>query len=97
MKKILTLLCVCLMSSWFIAACSERSKPADLERPGFFNTYASNCQLNLYQGRAYAAQGRFEMAKEHLLLALAQSTDLETRRVVANELKGVEMSILTLR
>ncbi|MDR1490086.1 MAG: hypothetical protein LBS65_06325 [Desulfovibrio sp.] len=95
MKKKLILLCVCLMASWFIAACSK--KPPDLKQPGIFSGYGSNCQLNLYQGRAYAAQGRFELAKEHLLLALAQSGDTETRRVVANELKAVEMSILTLR
>ncbi|MDR3176195.1 MAG: hypothetical protein LBU06_06655 [Desulfovibrio sp.] len=95
MKKNLVFLCVCLMASWFIAACSK--KPPDLERPGIFSGYGSSCQLNLYQGRAYVAQGRLELAKEHLLLALAQSGDAETRRVVADELKGVEMSILTLR
>jgi hypothetical protein len=99
MKRTLLLLTAGILSTMFMAACSdkERRMPSDLQKPGMFESYESICQYNLYQGRAYAAQGRYELAKEHLLLALAQSTDDLTRRVVGNELKSVEMSILTRR
>ncbi|MDR1946259.1 MAG: hypothetical protein LBQ51_03735 [Desulfovibrio sp.] len=99
MKKNILLLAAGILSSLFMAACGSRNGdiPADLQQPGMFGGYSSVCQYNLYRGRAYAAQGRYELAKEHLLLALAQSTDDVTRRVAGNELKSVEMSILTLR
>ncbi|MDR2604077.1 MAG: hypothetical protein LBC55_01830 [Desulfovibrio sp.] len=100
MKRKLLLLTAGLLSALFMAACGSRERrlPTDLQKPGmFFGDYESVCQYNLYQGRAYAAQGRYELAKEHLLLALAQSTDPITRRVAGNELKSVEMSILTRR
>jgi hypothetical protein len=98
MKRKLLLLTAGILSVLFMAACGaqERRLPADLQKPGM-SDYTSVCQYNLYQGRAYAAQGRYELAKEHLLLALAQSTDPITRRVAGNELKSVEMSILTRR
>jgi hypothetical protein len=99
MKRKLLLLTAGILSALFMAGCGSRERrlPADLQKPGTFGSYESVCQYNLYQGRAYAAQGRYEMAKEHLLLALAQSTDPITRRVAGNELKSVEMSILTRR
>jgi hypothetical protein len=99
MKIKLLLLTAGILSALFMAACGsrERDLPEDLQKPGAFGNYESVCRYNLYQGRAYAAQGRYELAKEHLLLALAQSTDPVTRRVVGNELKSVEMSILTRR
>ncbi|MDR1685091.1 MAG: hypothetical protein LBR82_01375 [Desulfovibrio sp.] len=99
MKRKLLLLTAGILSVLFMAACGSRERrlPEDLQKPGWFDNYTSICQYNLYQGRAYAAQGRYELAKEHLLLALAQSTDPITRRVAGNELKSVEMSILTRR
>jgi hypothetical protein len=100
MKRKLLLLATGILSSIFMAACAgaDRDLPADLRKPGMSDDdYESVCQYNLYRGRAYAAQGRYELAREHLLLALAQSTDPLTRRVAGNELKSVEMSILTLR
>jgi hypothetical protein len=99
MKRKLLLLTAGILSALFMAACGSRERrlPADLQKPGTLGSYESVCQYNLYQGRAYAAQGRYELAKEHLLLALAQSTDPITRRVAGNELKSVEMSILTRR
>ncbi len=59
--------------------------------------YDSSSLWNLQVGRDYAAQGRYELAKEHYLLALASSSDVETRAIIAHDLKSVDMMIKTQR
>ena len=53
--------------------------------------------LNLQRGREFALNGRYELAREHLLMALAASQDRRTRTLVAQELDTVELMIKTLR
>ena len=52
-----------------------------------------NSLWNLKLGREYAAAGRFELAKEHYLMALASSDDTETRTIATHELHAVDMMI----
>ncbi len=59
--------------------------------------YDANSLWNLKLGRDYVAQGRYELAKEHYLMALASSSDAETRTLVAHELQSVDLMIKTQR
>lgn len=59
--------------------------------------YDENALWNLKQGREYAAQGRYELAKEHYLIALASSNDAATHTVISHELRSVDMAIQTQR
>ena len=55
-----------------------------------------NSLWNMQLGREYAAAGRYELAKEHYLMALASSTQ-ETRPVILHELQAVDMMIQAQR
>ena len=57
----------------------------------------SNSLWNMKLGREYAAAGRYELAKEHYLMALASCSDTETRTVVTHELHAVDLMIQTQR
>ena len=52
---------------------------------------------NLKLGREYTAEGRYELAKEHYLMALASCSDSETRTIVDHELHAVDLMIQTQR
>ena len=56
-----------------------------------------NCLQHLKQGRGYAAQERYELAKEQYLMAVAACDDGDTREVAARELRSVDMMIQTQR
>lgn len=59
--------------------------------------YDANSLWNLQLGRNYAAQGRYELAREHYLMALAASNDPETRKVIAHELQSTDTILKTQR
>lgn len=59
--------------------------------------YNSNFIWHMKTGRDYVAQGRYELGKEHYLMALASSDDGESREVASQELKAVDMMIQTQR
>jgi hypothetical protein len=48
-------------------------------------------------GRDYAASGRYELAREEYLLALAASSNPEMQRALTLELDGIDMMIKSLR
>jgi hypothetical protein len=56
-----------------------------------------NSLWNLKLGREYASSGRYELAKEHYLLALASSSDEETKKLVSHELHAVDLMIQAQR
>ncbi|MDR1360232.1 MAG: hypothetical protein LBJ82_04545 [Deltaproteobacteria bacterium] len=56
-----------------------------------------NSLWNIKQGREYASAGRYELAKEHYLMALASSSDEETKRIVIHELQAVDLMIQAQR
>ncbi len=49
------------------------------------------------QARYFQAQGRYDLAREHYLLALAAARDNEERDVLNQELQTVDLQIKTLR
>lgn len=53
--------------------------------------------LNYRIARDYAADGRYELAREHYLLALAAAGTPELRNSLARELSGVDKMIKSLR
>lgn len=57
----------------------------------------SNALWHLQVGRDYAAQGRYELAKEHLLKALASNSDPNLRGRLAHELQSVDTMLETQR
>jgi hypothetical protein len=56
-----------------------------------------NSLRNMKLGREYASAGRYELAKEHYLMALAASSDAETQRIVSHELRAVDLMIQAQR
>lgn len=59
--------------------------------------YDQSYLWNLQIGREYAAAGRYELAKEHYLMALAVSNDADTRDLVTHELHAVDLMIKAQR
>ena len=90
MKKIF-LLSVCLVS-FAMGGCSVFSSEKMVVTP-----YDSNTLWNLKVGRDYVAQGRYELAKEHYLIALASCNNEESRSVVTHELEAVDLMIKSQR
>lgn len=90
MKLILALLLACLL--W---GCGG-TRPNEITEAAV-TPYDANCLQNMRLGRDYIAQGRYELAREHYLIALAASKDAETRNVISRELNSVDMMIKTER
>ncbi len=90
-KKYTTLFFVCLLS---LAMCFNV-----LAKEGTPTIVSQNVLFvaNLQKARAFALNGRYELAREHFLLALAASNDRKNRNMVAEELNSVELMIKTLR
>ena len=87
--------CVMLLALVLLAGCSKTNDFWG-DRAVMTN-YDANCLWNIQVGREYAAQGRYELAREHFLLALAASDDHETRQLIGHELKSVDTMIKTQR
>ena len=56
-----------------------------------------NCLRHLKQGRDYTADGRYELAKEKYLMAVAACDDGDSREAAVRELQAVDMMIQTQR
>lgn len=59
--------------------------------------YSSSTLENLKQGREYASAGRYELAREHYLLALASSEGSGATNLITQELQAVDLMIKTQR
>ena len=59
--------------------------------------YHENALYNFHLGRSYMAQGRYELARERYLLALACSHDDDLRLRAAQELEAAQRQIESLR
>lgn len=59
--------------------------------------YSNDALYNYQAGKAYAAAGRFELAKERFTLAMAANRDPQMQDVLARELNSINMMIETLR
>lgn len=73
------------LAAMLLAGCGGKNPPEN------------NAEWHTHLGRNYAAQGRYELAKEHLLMALAANDDPEKRDAIVHELKSVDTFILTKR
>jgi hypothetical protein len=59
--------------------------------------YDQAAMRSIQQGRAYASQGRLDLAKEQYITALASATDEATHSIAAHELEAVEQTIQSQR
>ncbi len=78
--------------------CAKEPPPQPVPRQRFSAPpYHQNTVQNFTLARIYMSRGRFELAREHLLLALASARDENMREQLAFELEAVEKMIATRR
>lgn len=98
MKKVLFIALVVALSG--CTAFKARKSPTT-QRPTVYKVvaspYSSNSMQNLYIGRKYIAEQRYELAKEHFLLALASAEHENMREQLVSEITAVNRLIETLR
>ena len=93
----------CCAALFAAAGCaSEQSAPRNgNNRPGpeIVMTGHSPVSIENYRiAREYSATGRYELAREHFLLAYAAAeNDAAMRDMLARELKAIDLMIRTLR
>lgn len=63
----------------------------------YASPYTPDSIANYRLGREYAAAGRYELAREHYLLALAAASDRDMQDALVSELKSIDMMIKSLR
>jgi len=71
----------------------EKKLPASIA----VSRYTSSSLWNYKMGRDFAAAGRYELAKEHYLLALASANTPELQYALSAELQSIDQMIKTLR
>lgn len=59
--------------------------------------YSADSLRNYKIARDFSAQGRYELAREHYLLALASTSDPYLQDALAQELESIDMIIRSLR
>jgi len=59
--------------------------------------YNADSLRNYKAGRDFSAAGRYELAREHYLLALASANDPVLREALARELDSIDLMIKSLR
>ena len=66
--------------------------------PTYYRTVDSDEAMhNWHQARYLQAQGRYELAREHYLLALSAARTNDVRNALDQELHAVDLQIKTLR
>lgn len=86
-------LCILILFGCLVCGCARQGEKLE----GVVTPYDANSLRNMSLARDYMAQGRFVLAKEHYLFALASSKDPETRNFIMRELNSVDMMIKTER
>lgn len=98
MKRVLI---VALMVALSGCSALKSKKQAAVQRPAEYKVvaspYSSNSMQNLYIGRQYIAQQRYELAKEHFLLGLASAEHENMREQLVSEITAVNRLLETLR
>ena len=99
--KRLTALFILLVALLTLEGCAMLdglvSKPAPPAPGVVVAPYNGNALHNFYMGRQYVAEGRYELAREHYLLALASAREEAMRDALVAELQSVDRLIKTLR
>lgn len=87
--------------AWFSGGSAENTterSPMPEEQHALITVpYHAQALNNFYMGRDYAAQGRYELAREYYLLALASARNDQLRQSLVYELNAVDRLIKTLR
>ncbi len=95
MRTILTLFLMTMLLATLSAGCASEAK-----QPGFgiaAPPYHQNTLYNFYLGRTYMSEGRYELAKQRLLLAMTTAQDPEMRARLSQEVEAVDKMIQTMR
>jgi hypothetical protein len=88
----------CLLLILTVAGCSPKTVLSRFSSDRIVIVpHDPNSLWNMKLGREYASAGRYELAKEHYLLALAASSDEETKKIVSHELHAVDLMIQAQR
>ena len=99
MKRIVLCLTAALMlsgcSSAMLAGKKEPARP--VQKKVVASPYSANSMQNLYIGRQYVAEQRYELAREHFLLALASAENENMREQLVTEITSVTRLLETLR
>ena len=94
MQKTILSAALILSLALFLTACS----PFGIFDPEMASVpYSPETLYNLDRARAFSAEGRYELAKEHYLLALAANRNPNLQDTLATELHSVDMMIKTVR
>lgn len=86
-----------LLASLFLAVVQGCAKGTEPRQRFAAPPYHQASLQNFTVARIYMSEGRFELAREHLLYALAAAKDEEMRSRLNHELEAVEMMIATKR
>ncbi len=89
-KILLPLLCLAL-AAVFCAGCSMLGLSGS--KSAAAANYSDQSLYNYKQGQYYASAGRFEVAKEYYLLALAATTDPEMQEAISRDLEAADAAI----
>lgn len=101
--KLLSRLLISMLAVMLLDGCATLSRLVPEKQPEAEQTdvvaapYNANALNNFYMGRQYVAQGRYELAREHYLIALASAREGDMRDSLVTELKVVDRLIKTLR
>lgn len=98
MKRVLILIVMVALSGCDAMKCNTTTT---VQRPAEYQVvaspYSSNSMQNLYIGRQYVSQQRYELAKEHFLLGLASAEHENMREQLVSEITAVNRLLETLR
>jgi hypothetical protein len=98
LQKLFALFGLCL-SVFFLGGCSAMR--ADAGEEEHWRTavaaYNPDSLRNYKAGRDFAAAGRFELAREHYLMALASNDDPAMQEALVKELDSIDLIIKSLR
>ncbi len=96
MRTTVALFLMVLLLAALSGGCSSR----EVKQPGFgiaAPPYHQNTLYNFYLSRTYMSEGRYELAKQRLLLAMTTAEDPEMRARLAQEVEAVDKMIQTMR
>lgn len=92
--KMLLPLVLLALSAIFCAGCSLFEAP---KANAAAVNYSDQSLHNYKQGQYYASAGRFELAREYYLLALAATSDPEMQEAISRDLEAADAAIYIQR
>ncbi|CAK7047490.1 MAG: hypothetical protein DELT_00889 [Desulfovibrio sp.] len=98
--RAITILLSCVLAFAVTGCGLFRSDTSNSARPGSEVALLTENPVSLHNyrtAREYASAGRYELAREHYLLAYAAADDVTVKDMLARELKSVDLMIRSLR